>query len=130
MLQLDAVKYEMPEIRKTLEEVGDSLDLAGMRARLDELNARIAEADFWNDQKTAQKVLELTDHFVRKDHLTAFMVTHNMRHAIHYGNRLIMMMKGEIIYDVRGEEKKNLKVEDLLAKFGAAGELNDRMMLG
>lgn len=82
------------------------------------------------DPKTAQKVLELTDHFVRKDHLTAFMVTHNMRHAIHYGNRLIMMMKGEIIYDVRGEEKKNLKVEDLLAKFGAAGELNDRMMLG
>ncbi len=58
MLQLDAVKYEMPELRKTLEEVGDSLDLAGMRARLDELNARIAEADFWNDQKTAQKVLK------------------------------------------------------------------------
>ncbi len=82
------------------------------------------------DPKTAQKVLELTDHFVRKDHLTAFMVTHNMRHAIHYGNRLIMMMKGEIIYDVRGEEKKNLKIEDLLAKFGAAGELNDRIMLG
>ncbi|MCR5172195.1 MAG: ABC transporter ATP-binding protein [Treponema sp.] len=82
------------------------------------------------DPKTAAKVLELTEHFVQKDKLTTFMVTHNMRHAIQYGNRLIMMMKGRIIYDVRGEEKKNLKVEELLAKFGAAGELNDRMVLG
>ena len=82
------------------------------------------------DPKTAAKVLELTEHFVQRDKLTTFMVTHNMRHAIQYGNRLIMMMKGHIIYDVRGEEKKNLKVEELLAKFGAAGELNDRMVLG
>jgi len=82
------------------------------------------------DPKTAAKVLELTEYFIEKDHLTAFMVTHNMAHAIHYGNRLIMMMKGQIIYDVRGEEKKKLKVEDLLAKFNAAGELNDRMILG
>ncbi len=82
------------------------------------------------DPKTAAKVLELTEQFIEKDHLTAFMVTHNMKHAIQYGNRLIMMMKGQIIYDVSGEEKKNLKVEDLLAKFGAAGELNDRMVLG
>ena len=82
------------------------------------------------DPKTAAKVLELTEQFIRQDHLTAFMVTHNMRHAIQYGNRLIMMMKGEIIYEVSGEEKKNLKVEDLLNKFGAAGELNDRMVLG
>ena len=82
------------------------------------------------DPKTAAKVLELTEQFVKKDNLTAFMVTHNKRHAIQYGNRLIMMMKGQIIYDVRGEEKKNLKVEELLEKFGAAGELNDRMVLG
>ncbi|MBP5284257.1 MAG: ATP-binding cassette domain-containing protein, partial [Treponema sp.] len=82
------------------------------------------------DPKTAAKVLELTEKFVEQDKLTAFMVTHNMKHAIHYGNRLIMMMKGEIIYEVSGEEKKNLKVEDLLNKFGAAGELNDRMVLG
>lgn len=81
------------------------------------------------DPKTAAKVLELTDQFIQKDKLTAFMVTHNMKHAIQYGNRLIMMMKGQIIYDVRGEEKKNLKVEDLLAKFSMAGELNDRMVL-
>lgn len=82
------------------------------------------------DPKTAAKVLELTQQFVEQDHLTTFMVTHNMRHAIQYGNRLIMMMKGRIIYDVRGEEKKNLRVEQLLEKFGAAGELNDRMVLG
>lgn len=81
------------------------------------------------DPKTASRVLELTKQFVEQDHLTAFMVTHNMKHAIEYGNRLIMMMNGKIIYDVRGEEKKNLKTEDLLAKFGVAGELNDRMIL-
>ena len=82
------------------------------------------------DPKTAAKVLELTERFVEQDRLTTFMVTHNMRHAIRYGNRLIMMMKGRIVYDVRGDEKKSLKVEDLLAKFNAVGELNDRMMLG
>ena len=61
------------------------------------------------------------------------MVTHNMKDAIQYGNRLIMMHEGRIIYDVAGEEKKNLQVEDLLKKFEEhSGEefANDRMMLG
>ena len=80
--------------------------------------------------KTAKKVLELTEEFVSRDNLTTFMVTHNMKDAIRYGNRLIMMMEGRIVFDVRGEEKKNLKVEDLLAKFSIAGEVNDRMILG
>ena len=60
------------------------------------------------------------------------MVTHNMEDAIAHGNRLIMMHEGKIIYDVSGEEKKNLKVADLLAKFEevSGGEFaNDRMML-
>ena len=60
------------------------------------------------------------------------MITHNMKDAIKYGNRLIMMHNGQIIYSVEGEEKKNLKVEDLLAKFEecAGHELsNDRMLL-
>ena len=60
------------------------------------------------------------------------MVTHNLRYAVEYGNRLIMMHEGKIIYDVSGEEKKNLKVADLLAKFEevSGGEFaNDRMML-
>ncbi|MCR5494682.1 MAG: ABC transporter ATP-binding protein [Treponema sp.] len=81
------------------------------------------------DPKTAKKVLDLTEDFISRDNLTAFMVTHNMKDAIHYGNRLIMMMDGKVVYDVRGEEKKNLKVEDLLAKFSMAGQVNDKMVL-
>lgn len=82
------------------------------------------------DPKTAAKVLEITDKLVTENHLTAFMVTHNMKHAIDYGNRLIMMMNGNIVFDVRGDEKRSLKVEDLLEKFAAQGDLNDRVMLG
>lgn len=84
------------------------------------------------DPKTAKNVLELTGKIVEKQNLTALMVTHNMKDAIRMGNRLIMMNAGKIIYDVAGEEKKNLKVPDLLAKFEEAsgGEFaNDRMML-
>ena len=84
------------------------------------------------DPKTAAKVLETTESIVNKDHLTTLMITHNMRDAIQIGNRLIMMNDGQIIYDVSGEEKKRLTVEDLLRKFAKAsgGEFsNDRMML-
>ena len=84
------------------------------------------------DPKTAAKVLEATDRIVEADHLTTLMITHNMKDAIVHGNRLIMMYEGHVIYDVSGEEKKNLKVSDLLAKFEQAsgGEFaNDRMML-
>ena len=84
------------------------------------------------DPKTAAKVLELTNEMVTGEHLTALMVTHNMKDAIAIGNRLIMMNNGKIINDVAGDEKKNLTVDDLLVKFSeAAGEelSNDRMML-
>ncbi|MCR4926138.1 MAG: ATP-binding cassette domain-containing protein [Clostridiales bacterium] len=84
------------------------------------------------DPKTAKKVLELTQEIIDEEKLSALMVTHNMKDAIKYGNRLIMMNNGSIIYDVEGEEKKNLKVADLLAKFETAnGEdfANDRMLL-
>ena len=84
------------------------------------------------DPKTASKVLSLTERMVESQNLTAMMVTHNMNDAIHIGNRLIMMHEGRIIYNVAGEEKKNLKVEDLLRKFEQAsgGQFaNDRMML-
>ena len=75
------------------------------------------------DPKTARKVLDLTQQIVERDHLTTLMVTHNMRDAIAVGNRLIMMDEGHVLYDVRGEEKKNLTVEDLLRKFEeASGE--------
>lgn len=84
------------------------------------------------DPKTAAKVLETTESLVNRDNLTTLMITHNMKDAINIGNRLIMMNNGRIIYDVAGEEKKNLTVEDLLRKFAeASGEefANDRMML-
>lgn len=85
------------------------------------------------DPATSAKVLTLTKKIIEEQHLTAMMVTHNMRDAIDVGNRLIMMYNGHIIYDVKGEEKKNLQVSDLLKKFEeASGEefVNDRMLLG
>lgn len=84
------------------------------------------------DPKTAAKVLAISDKIIQEHQLTAMMVTHNMKDAIAHGNRLIMMHEGKVIYDVSGEEKKNLKVSDLLAKFEevSGGEFaNDRMML-
>ncbi|MDO4296771.1 MAG: ATP-binding cassette domain-containing protein [bacterium] len=84
------------------------------------------------DPKTAAKVLATTEEIVNQDHLTTLMITHNMKDAIQIGNRLIMMNNGNIIYDVSGEAKKKLTVEDLLQKFAeASGEefANDRMLL-
>lgn len=75
------------------------------------------------DPKTAKKVLDLTRMIVEKDHLTALMVTHNMKDAIQTGNRLIMMYNGHIMFEVSGEEKKKLTVDQLLKMFSeAAGE--------
>ena len=85
------------------------------------------------DPKTAAKVLETTEYIVNKDHLTTLMITHNMRDAIAHGNRLIMLMDGQVILDIRGEEKKNLTVEDLLHKFEeVSGEefTSDKAILG
>ena len=85
------------------------------------------------DPKTAAKVLELSDKIIADNHLTAMMVTHNMRDAIIHGNRLIMMNEGKVILDIKGEEKKKLTVEDLLQKFEeVSGEefSNDKALLG
>ena len=84
------------------------------------------------DPTTAKKVLDLTEQIVTERGLTTLMITHNMNDAIRLGNRLIMMHEGNVIYDVRGEEKKSLTVPDLLQKFEevSGGELaNDRMLL-
>ncbi len=84
------------------------------------------------DPKTAAKVLDATQKIVEKDHLTTLMITHNMRDAIAYGNRLIMMYNGHIVVDVSGEEKKNLTVEQLLNLFSQASgsdEVDDKMVL-
>ena len=82
------------------------------------------------DPKTAKIVLDLTVNLVEKNQLTTFMVTHNMKDALRYGNSLIMMNEGEIILDVSGEDKKKLTVNDLLDLFNQTGELNDSMILG
>ena len=77
-------------------------------------------------------MLEITQEIVEEQNLTTLMVTHNMKDAISIGNRLIMMHEGRIIYDISGEEKRSLEVEDLLKKFEeASGEefANDRMIL-
>ena len=84
------------------------------------------------DPRTAQKVLEISDQIIRENHLMTMMVTHNMRDAIAYGNRLIMMHEGRIILDISGEEKKNLTVENLLEQCAkASGDefVNDRTLL-
>ena len=84
------------------------------------------------DPKTAAKVLDATQRIVEKDNLTTLMITHNMRDAITYGNRLIMMYDGRVAVDVSGEEKKNLTVEQLLALFSKASgsdEADDKLLL-
>lgn len=69
------------------------------------------------DPKTAGQILLLTRDIIAEQQLTALMITHNMKHAIAFGNRLIMLHQGRIILDVAGEEKKSLTVEKLLEKF-------------
>lgn len=69
------------------------------------------------DPKTAELIMELTDKIVREKHLTTIMVTHNLRYAVEYGNRLLMMHQGGIVMDLKGEEKAHLEVEQILDKF-------------
>ncbi|MGP1507866.1 MAG: ABC transporter ATP-binding protein [Sphaerochaeta sp.] len=69
------------------------------------------------DPRTAAKVLTLSDEIVKKNSLMTIMVTHNMKDAIRYGNRLIMMHEGNIILDIKGEEKQNLTVKALMEEF-------------
>ena len=72
------------------------------------------------DPKTAARVMELTEKIVHETQLTTLMITHNMRDAIHYGNRLIMLHDGRVILDISGEEKKKLTVPELLEMFSKA----------
>ncbi len=83
------------------------------------------------DPKTAKKVLDITDRLVGESSTTTLMITHNMNDAIKYGNRLIMMNEGRIIYDVRGEEKQNLTIKDLMALFEKESiAQSDKALLG
>jgi len=71
------------------------------------------------DPKTAEIVMELTNKIVREKQLTTLMVTHNLRHAVEYGDRLVMMHQGGIVLDKAGEDKKNTRVDDLLDIFNS-----------
>ena len=85
------------------------------------------------DPKTSEMVMELTQKIVESHDLTTLMITHDMNHAIAYGNRLIMLYQGKIVVDVKGEEKKNLTVEDLMRLFHQnSGEtlVSDELILG
>ena len=83
------------------------------------------------DPKTAKIVLDITEKIVTKNKITTLMITHNMRDAIKYGNRLIMLDAGKVVLDISGEEKKNLTIEDLLKKFDENSELvaDDKLLL-
>lgn len=84
------------------------------------------------DPKTAKKVLDITESIVEKNNLTTIMITHNMADAIRVGNRLIMMHEGQVVVDVKGEEKKNLTIEQLLQLFEASSGsqfTSDKVML-
>ena len=119
--QLKDLKHLPKEIRKDkkaefYEEFDKKVrqfDLTKQILLLDEHTAAL-------DPKTAKKVLELTDKIVKENQMTTLMITHNMRDAITYGNRLIMFHMGHIIYDVKNKEKQKLTVEDLLKKFDEA----------
>ena len=106
-------KEQLANAYDEFDRVVRRFDLTKQILLLDEHTAAL-------DPKTAKKVLELTDKIVKDNQMTTLMVTHNMRDAITYGNRLIMFHMGHIIYDVRGEEKAKLTPEDLLKRFDEA----------
>ncbi len=71
------------------------------------------------DPKTAETIMLLTNRLVREKNLTTIMVTHNLRYAVEYGDRLLMMHKGGVVLDKQGEEKQKLRIEDLLGMFNS-----------
>ena len=119
--QRQALTLLMATMEKTGQNEGENPILL-----LDEHTAAL-------DPKTASKVLEMTNKIVREKKLTTIMITHNMNDAIKYGDRLIMMSKGEIVVDVSGEEKKNLTIESLLKLFSVNSDndvMSDSAILG
>ena len=120
-------------IRAILDELVGDLDLDGLvgelsggqRQALTLLMATLSHPSLMLldehtaalDPVNAATVMDLTKHYIEKDKLTAMMVTHNMQFAIDYGNRLIMMDEGHIIFDIKGEDKKKLTVQTLVEMF-------------
>ena len=109
-LSKEEKKAKINELKEALDKKLRSYDVTKPVLLLDEHTAAL-------DPKTASKVLEITDKIVKENNLTTIMITHNMKDAIKYGNRLIMMSKGKVVADVTGEEKKKLTIEALLDMF-------------
>ena len=103
-------KLKLKKIKEVRDEKYRSYDVTKPVLLLDEHTAAL-------DPKTAEKVLETTDRIVKEQNLTTIMITHNMKDAIKYGNRLIMMSKGRVVADISGEEKQKLTIEKLLDMF-------------
>ncbi len=128
-------RSRLPAYRGMLAELGMGLEnmmnaragtlSGGQRQALAMAMSRLSPADFLIldehtaalDPKAADLIMELTERMVREGGLTAIMVTHNLRYALRYGSRLIMMHQGGIEMDLRGEEKRSLRMETLLKKF-------------
>lgn len=119
-------KAKISELKIKRDKAMRAFDLTKPVLLLDEHTAAL-------DPKTAKQVLETTEKIVNENHLTTIMITHNMKDAIRYGNRLIMMSKGKIIADISGENKKNLTIESLLKMFVTSSKndiLADSAILG
>jgi putative ABC transport system ATP-binding protein len=130
-------KERIPAYREMLSELGlgleDKLDMkvgtlsGGQRQALALLMSAMTPIEFLIldehtaalDPKTAEVIMKLTDRIVREKHLTTIMVTHNLRYAVEYGNRLIMMHEGKCIIDKAGKEKEDIRIDDILEKFNA-----------
>ena len=69
------------------------------------------------DPKSSENIMQLTDKLIKENNVTSIMVTHNLRFAVEYGNRLLMMHEGKIVLDLDGTEKEKTKVDDLLTIF-------------
>ena len=125
-------------------QIEENLALAARRGKRRTLRPGIVRSERENYRKLLEtlglgletrlsaKVMELTERIVKENHLTTLMITHNMRDAIQYGNRLVMLHEGRVILDIEGEEKKRLTVPDLLEMFSRASGsefANDRAIL-
>ena len=125
-LNKEEKKAKINELKSSLDNTLRSYDVTKPVLLLDEHTAAL-------DPKTAEKVLQTTDRIVKENNLTTIMITHNMKDAIKYGNRLIMMSKGKIVVDISGEEKQKLTIESLLEMFVTSSKndfLSDSAILG
>ena len=83
------------------------------------------------DPKTSKKIMEITDRIVSENHITTLMITHNIRDALDYGNKTIVMNNGGILTILEGEERKSMTVSDVMKLYsGTDAILSDKMILG